>query len=115
MRIDGYRFGWIRIDGETYRRDVLVLPDRVVCPWWRERGGHVFDSVDLKPLIAAGAEFVVLGTGRFGGVTVSPGTFTAFADGGTEVIVERTGGAVTVFNRLMEEGRSVVAGLHLTC
>ena len=34
---------------------------------------------------------------------------------GSEVVVERTGGAVETFNRLVAEGRDVAAALHLTC
>lgn len=115
MMIDGYRFGWIEIDGQTYRQDVLLLSDRVVCPWWRKRGGHVFDPDDLGPLLAAGAEVVVLGTGALGRVRAPRETLAALENVGADTVVERTGRAVATFNRLVEQGRRVVAGLHLTC
>jgi hypothetical protein len=37
-RIEGYRFGHVVIDGDEQKRDVIVLPDRVLMDWWRADG-----------------------------------------------------------------------------
>ncbi len=115
MRIEAYRFGRIVIGGVTYTADVIVLPGRVISPWWREAGGHVFDLRDLGPLMESGAEVVVLGTGALGMVRVPPETVAALEATGAEVIVERTARAVERFNLAAGAGRVVAAGLHLTC
>ncbi len=115
MHIDSYSFGSIRIDGVDYSDDVILLGGDVRSPWWREAGGHIYAPKDLEELMAAAPEIVVLGTGYFGRVKVLDETLTAFADVGSEVVVERTGGAVETFNRLAAEGRDVTAALHLTC
>ena len=115
MHIDSYSFGRIRIDGIDYSKDVILLRGEVRSPWWRAAGGHVFAPTDLEGVVAAAPEIVVLGTGYFGRVKVLDETLTAFADAGSEVVVERTGNAVKSFNRLAAEGRDVTAALHLTC
>jgi hypothetical protein len=115
MHIDSYSFGNIRIDGSDYTRDVILVGDDVKSNWWREAGGHVYAVEDLEEVLAAAPEVVVLGTGYFGRVKVLDETLTAFAEAGSEIVVERTGGAVEHFNRFAEEGRDVAAALHLTC
>jgi hypothetical protein len=44
-RLEDYSFGRVRVDGGEEKRDVIVLPSRVVPNWWR-RDGHalVFDD-----------------------------------------------------------------------
>ncbi len=115
MHIDSYRFGRIRIDGADYEKDVLVLRDSVLSPWWRQAGGHVFAPEDLEPLITLAPEVVCLGTGYFGRVTVHEATVEAFRGGGSQVLVARTGRVVEEYNRLVHEGRDAAAALHLTC
>lgn len=115
MRIDRFRFGSVRIDGVDYTHDLVILGGVVQSPWVRQAGGHVFAPVDLAKLIDAAPEVVCLGTGAVGMVTVEAATIDAFEAAGTEVIVDRTGKVIEVFNRLVGEGRDVAAALHLTC
>ena len=115
MHIDSYSFGNIQIDGRDYARDVILLGDDVIGPWWREAGGHVYAASDFAELLAAAPDVVVLGIGYFGRVKVLDETLAAFAEVGTEVIVERTGAAVERYNDLVSGGRNVAAALHLTC
>jgi hypothetical protein len=115
MHIDKYAFGHIRVDGRDYSRDVILLGGEVKGPWWREAGGHVYAKQDLAEVLAAAPEVVVLGTGYFGRVKVLDETLEALAESGSEIVVERTGGAVEAYNRFVAEGRDVAAALHLTC
>jgi hypothetical protein len=115
MRIDSYSFGSIRVDGRSYSKDVILLQGRVQSPWWRVAGGHVYAVKDLEDVLAAAPETVILGTGCYGRVEVLEETLTAFAEAGSEIVVERTPEAVECFNRLSSEGRDVAAALHLTC
>jgi hypothetical protein len=113
--IDGYRFGRIEIDGTAFTRDVLIVGGRVVAPWWRQAGGHVFAPADLQEVLTASPEVVVLGTGYLGMVSVRDELLGAFADAGCEVVSERTPRAVTAYNELCAARRNVAAALHLTC
>ena len=115
MRVDAYAFGRITIDGVDYTSDVIILPDGVRSPWWRAAGGHVYAPEDLGPVLEAAADCVVLGTGRYDRVEVPGATVKALAAVGSEVVIEPTPRAVETFNRLVDEGREVVAALHLTC
>jgi hypothetical protein len=115
MRIEHYSFGRIRIDGTDYTNDVILLKGKVISPWWRSAGGHVFAPEDLGEVISAAPEVVVLGTGHVGLVKVRGETIKAFEHAGTEVVEERTSMAVEEFNRLEAEGRDVAAAFHLTC
>ncbi|MCP4902222.1 MAG: hypothetical protein GY906_35090 [bacterium] len=115
MHIDSYRFGQIKVDGCAYSKDVILLRGEVTSPWWREGGGHVFATSDMGKLLEAAPEVVVMGTGYFGRVRVLKETIAAFAESGTEVIIERTPKSVEIFNGLSAEGRDVAAALHLTC
>jgi hypothetical protein len=115
MHIDSYSFGNIEVDGTPYTKDVIIVRGEVVSPWWREAGGHVFAPTDLKTVIDAVPETVVLGTGLFGMVKVKEDTFAAFAECGTRVLAEKTRQATEVFNRLSANGVDVAAALHLTC
>lgn len=115
MHIDSYSFGRIQIDGRDYSVDVILLGGDVKSPWWRDAGGHIYAVKDFNDLLAAAPEVVVLGTGYFGRVEVLEETLSAFADRGSEIVVERTGGAVEAYNRFASDGRDVAAALHLTC
>jgi len=107
MHIDSYSFGSIQIDGKDYASDVVLLGGDVKSPWWREAGGHVYAVEDFEELLAAAPEV--------GRVKVLDETLSALAEAGSEIVVERTGGAVECFNRFADEGREVAAALHLTC
>ena len=115
MHIDTYSFGTIRIDGKDYSSDVVLLGGDVRSSWWREAGGHVYAAEDFGEVLAAAHEVVVLGTGYFGRVKVLDETLAALAEAGSEIVVERTGGAVECYNRFAADGRDVAAALHLTC
>jgi len=115
MHIDRFRFGSVRIDGVDYSEDVIIVGGVVHSPWWRTAGGHVFAPVDLANIIEAAPGIMCLGTGAVGMVTVGDETIKAFEAVGTEVIVDRTGPVIEIFNTLVADGRDVAAALHLTC
>ena len=115
MEIEHYSFGKICIDGNEYRDDVIILRGKVISPWWRKDGGHVFSPGDLKPLVKAKPTTVILGIGSVGMVDIEPATFQTLEKAGIRVIRARTAKAVENFNKLSERGESVAAALHLTC
>lgn len=114
-RIHHYRFGRIVVDGVAHTADVILLPDRVIAPWWRKAGGHVFAPADLGPVLDAAPEAVVLGTGHDGRVRVPRDTLEALRTTGAEVVVVPTGQAVEEYERRRTAGERVAAALHLTC
>jgi hypothetical protein len=70
---------------------------------------------DVKDLLDANAEFCVFGTGAHGGLRVSDAVKSELENRGSKVLIERTESACETYNRLLQEGKSVVAGFHLSC
>ncbi len=118
MRIDSYSFGKIVIEGKAYSKDVLILPYRVISPWWREEG-HSLCREDLTEVISAAPEVIVIGTGDMGAMDVPENAVRYLEAKNIEVIIMKTGAAVEEFNRLSEINKTspwlAVAAFHLTC
>ncbi len=111
--IDSYEFGRIVINGKRYNSDLIVFPDKVRDGWWRKEG-HRLHVEDLKDVLEAKPEVLVVGTGYSGLMTVPPETRKYVESEGIELIAQRTAEACKTFNRLVQS-RKVVAALHLTC
>jgi len=116
MRIEHYDFGQIVIDGRSYRQDLILLPDRVIPRWWRERG-HSLSPGDLTDVIQAQEQVdtLIVGTGAFGLMNVPPETRDYLQEQGIRLVIKPTASAVEEYNRRWEEGQRVTAALHLTC
>lgn len=113
MHIDGYVFGRIIINKKTYTSDVIVYPDRVDSSWWRKEG-HFLQKDDLSGIIAAKPDILIVGTGNMGVMEVSEDTIKFIEKQGIEVLVEKTGKAVEIFNN-QPAGKKVIGAFHLTC
>ncbi len=113
MRIDSYRFGKIVIEGKSYSNDVLILPDKVISPWWRAEG-HSLCPEDLAEALGAEPEVIVIGTGSMGAMDVPEETVRYLKEMDIEVVIMKTGAAKDEFNRAREDRRAVAA-FHLTC
>ena len=114
MEISNYRFGSISIDGRRYSVDVIVTPERVVDTW-RRKESHTLAVADLKEIMAAKPDILVVGTGYFGRMAVPEETRHYLQAQRVQLRDVRTGEAVEEFNRLQRESARVVAALHLTC
>jgi hypothetical protein len=113
MRITHYAFGRIVIEGNEYSKDVIIFPDHVFSPWWRKEG-HLLQIEDLSDIIKVEASTLIIGTGYFGTMRVPEDTMNYLTSRGIEVIVEKTGKAVRIYNDLSSE-KTVIAAFHLTC
>lgn len=114
MRITGYDFGTIDVDGKTYTSDVIITPDKVKDGWWREEGHHLHPQ-DLNEAIAARPEVIIVGTGYFGRMVVHDDAKRYLKGLGIELREAETSEAVKAFNELQRTSARVVAALHLTC
>jgi uncharacterized protein len=108
--IDAYGGGGFRVDGESVRGSVIVLPERVVAWTAGDVGEITLES--LQPVIdAAGeVEILLIGTGaRFS--LVSPALRQALRERGISADAMDTGAACRTYNSLRAEGRLVAAAL----
>lgn len=114
MKIQSYRFGFIQINGKDYRNDVKLIGEKVVPEWWRSQG-HLVQVKDVQDLLNADAEICIFGTGAYGSMRVSDSVRSEFQDRGVEVLLQKTESACDTYSRLLQDGKMVVAGLHLSC
>jgi hypothetical protein len=111
-RIEEYTFGRVLVDGEEHRRDLIVLPHRIVRGWWR-RDGHGLVLDDLEDVLDELPERLVIGTGADGRLRPDLVALEELRSRGIQVDVVPTGEAVRLFAQL-DPGRTAAA-LHLTC
>ena len=107
-----YSFGRLLVDGEVHRRDVIVLPERVVGEWWR-RDGHSLVIEDLEEVIDELPDALIVGCGHDGRLKPHPSVLEALRDRGVYVEVLRTGEAVKRYAE--SDPERTAAALHLTC
>ncbi len=112
--IEQYRFGSIVISGNSYTSDVKIIDGRVVADWWR-KSAHRVEIDDIRDILEAKLDYLVIGSGKFGIMKVGEDVTSCLQDRIIELVVEPTAAAVKIFNRLTEKNRNVAAGFHLTC
>jgi hypothetical protein len=111
-RLEDYSFGRLTVDGTEQRRDLIVLPERVVTDWWRQ-DAHGLIVDDLRDVLDELPERLILGNGAHGRLQPHPAVIDELRRRGVEVEVLQTDDAVRRYNQLDE--RRVAAALHLTC
>lgn len=111
--IEAYKFGEINIYGKIYQNDVIIYPDHVDSKWWRKEG-HCLGLEDIKEVIAANPEVIVVGTGQPGFMKVPETTVKALKKMNIETIILPTEHACKEYNRIALK-KKAVACLHLTC
>ena len=114
LKVESYGFGRIRIDGKTYHEDLIILPDRVLESWRRARG-HELRLDDLKEVLEADIDCLVIGTGYYGMVKVSDEVAEYFERKGVEVVIKPSREACEAYNERVDAGKRVALALHLTC
>ncbi len=111
--INSYDFGRIVVDGKAYTSDVIIFPDRVKDNWWRKEG-HALHIEDIETVVKEKLEVLIVGTGKYGLLTVLPETKEYIESKGIELIVEPTDKACEIYNEISKD-KKAVAALHLTC
>jgi hypothetical protein len=111
--IDSYSFGKIKVDGRTYRADVIIYPEKINTPWWRKEG-HNLHMVDLKEIMDYRPDMLIIGQGNLGVMKVRPEVRTQIQKKGIMLFIARTTQAVKKYNE-QAKNKKVVAALHLTC
>lgn len=119
--IGEYQFGLITINGKTYNYDVEVRWNGEVLKWWR-RESHLIEIDDLKRAVNQKPDIIVIGTGESGIAKVTRETQKFIEEEGIQLIIDKTGEAVKVFNKILEklkekedEKKKIIGLFHLTC
>lgn len=111
--INSYEFGRIVVDGKAYTGDVIIFPERVKANWWRKEG-HALHIEDIESVLKEKPEVLIVGTGKYGILKVSPQTREYIASKGIALIIEPTDKACELYNEISRD-KKAVAALHLTC
>jgi uncharacterized protein len=108
--IDAYGGGGFRVDGESHRGSIIVLPERVVA--WPVNDLTAVTIETLQPVVDAvgEVEILLIGTGvRFS--LVSPALRQSLKERGVAADAMDTGAACRTYNILRAEGRRVAAAM----
>jgi len=112
--IDAYSAGEIKVDGRTYRKDVMIIHGRVKRDWWRQ-DGHLVDEQDVGEILSVGPKVLVIGTGYAGRMSVAGSLRSILADRDIKLISGNTFEATKIYNDLASQGEDVAGAFHLTC
>ena len=108
--IRAYAAGEIRVGETVVRTNCIVTADRL--QEWMPQSVDTITLSDLKPLLDAGPEIIVLGTGETQQFP-APELLGAILSRGIGCEVMTTGAACRTYNVLVSEDRKVVAALLL--
>ncbi|MGB9750277.1 MAG: MTH938/NDUFAF3 family protein [Caldisericia bacterium] len=112
MIIEEYEFGRMKIDGKVYKKDLIILPDKIVDNWIREEG-HFLQIQDLFEIFQTKLDILIIGTGAYGLMKISEGLIKKLNDIKLDYFILNTFDAVKKFN---ETKNKIKAGaFHLTC
>ncbi len=116
MKITDYGFGRITIDGKDFTGDLKVIKGKIIPNWWRSQG-HLLQLDDIKDIIDAKPEVLVVGTGAAGVMRIHPEVKGHLQKKGIALRAAKSSEAVEIFNNLMEElgPDRVSLAIHLTC
>lgn len=112
--IEHYSFGKIVIDGITYTSDLKIISSTVIANWWRNKG-HLVEITDVRDIIKANTEILILGKGKPGLMKSTRSLRDFLNKNNIGLIEESTSDAIRSFNRLSIKNKNISAGFHLTC
>lgn len=118
--IERFTFGEFIIAGKKHSsekgvgKDIRLVGREVSA--WKERKGHRLTPEMITGVYGQGIEVLVIGNGESGALEVPAEVIAAIqANGIPEVIVEKTGKACQVYNRLYRKGKKAALLAHGTC
>jgi hypothetical protein len=118
MQIDGTTFGTITIDGQTYEHDVVIRLGGEVVKRKKKLSkklygtSHVLSKDEAKFVFEKGCKQLILGSGQFGNVHLSPEAEAYFEKKHCTVLLKPTPEAIRAFNR---SHSTKIALFHVTC
>jgi len=100
--------------GQIHHNDLKIIQNQVIGDW-RRRRGHILYTEDVADILDSPAEILVVGTGVYGNMEVTPEVTEAVSRRAIELVSLPTREAVATFNSLHTQGKQVAGAFHLTC
>jgi hypothetical protein len=116
-KIEEFRFGTIVVDGRTYTRDILILPDGTVKlreDVFLNFVNHIVKQNEIIELLKANPELIVVGTGTDAKVKLSFNVERLIAESKVDLIALPSPQAIERYNQLVDKGKQVAALIHIT-
>lgn len=120
MKIDSTEFGSITVDGNAYTHDILIQLSGEVVKRKKKLSkkhygtSHIISLDEAEFVFEKGCDTLVLGTGQYGNVKLSPEAAEFFEQHGCRVILKPTPDAIEIYNKTI--GKAKAIGLfHVTC
>ena len=115
---DHTAFGEITIDGKTYDHDVIVRLSGQIMKRKKKLSkklygtSHIVSKDEAKFVFEKGCRQLILGSGQYGNVRLSPEAEAFFAKKKCEVVIKSTPQAIRAFN---EAPGKKIGLFHVTC
>lgn len=116
--LTGTGFGWIEIEGERVSHDIIIHPDGEISKRKKKLSkqvygtSHTISLAEAEFLYRDDAEGLLIGSGQFGRVKLSPEAKDFFQEKGCPVTILPTPRALEAWN----ESQGELIGLfHITC
>lgn len=117
-KLGGTSFGSITIDGQEYTHDVLIRLDGTVHKRAKKLSkqvygtSHTISLAEAEHIYQDGADRILIGTGQYGLVTLSPEARQFFDEYNLAVDLQATPQALAAWNQA--EG-NLIGLFHVTC
>jgi len=112
MIIESYSFGEMKVNDNIYTSDIIIFPKIINPSWWRKEG-HYLQMTDISEIIDKNPEVLIIGTGYYGYMKISPELIEHLEGSGLKFYIEKTKIAVDIYNNT--ETLIKIGAFHLTC
>jgi hypothetical protein len=118
MKIDSTEFGSITVDGTTYPHDILIRLSGEVVKRKKKLSkkyygtSHIISLEEAEFIFEKGCDTLIVGSGQYGNVQLSPEAADFFSRHGCRVILQPTPEAIEVYNKRKAKAIGV---FHVTC
>jgi len=120
MKINSTEFGSITINGTSYSHDILIRLSGEVDKRKKKLSkkyygtSHIISRDEAEFIYEKGCNTLVLGTGQYGNVTLSPEAAEFFKHHDCRMILQPTPDAIETYNNCRDKTKTI--GLfHVTC
>lgn len=114
VKIDSAKFGSIVVNNKEYTNDVMVSYKGLVQEC-KPTTRHVLSKRELNLILVEEPETIIVGCGHEGCMQLSPEVVELAGMKGVQIMPMKTVDATEKFNEFYDQGKKVVAYMHITC
>ncbi len=111
--ISEHKFGSFIINDRSYLGDIKIINSKV--RYWNDREFHELNLKDIKELLEANPEIIIVGTGNSGLLEISNEARSSILSKRINLVVEKNTDAIKKYNKAISENKKVAAIFHATC